>query len=137
MVAPLHAAPSALSSDAAAASLPATTYLAAALQALVREEQAGRRQRRLLEAGQAWQRFRGRLDSHDVIELVLEDAAVNQPEPFDVRRFLRGPAALRAVLEETLRLAISGPENKERPPVDSPRPVRLSAGGITRCNTCS
>jgi hypothetical protein len=61
----------------------AATYLAAALHALAREERAGRRPRRLTEPGLAtWQRFRGRLGPRDLAELLLEDAAVTQPQPF-------------------------------------------------------
>lgn len=61
----------------------AATYLATALHALAREEQAGRRPRRLLEPQLAtWQRFRGRMGPRDLAELLLEDAAVTQPEPF-------------------------------------------------------
>ena len=71
-------------------------YLATALHALAREEHIGRRRRRLLEPNQAtWQRFRGRLGPRDLVELVLEDAAVDQPEPFDVERVFgdRSPVA--------------------------------------------
>jgi len=76
----------------------AAVYVSAALHALIREEQAGRRSRRLLEPGHAtWQRFRGRLELSDFVELLLEDAAVNQPEPFDVARFLGSAKALRSV----------------------------------------
>jgi hypothetical protein len=61
----------------------AATYLAATLHALAREEHAGRRPKRLLEPGLAtWQRFRGRLGPRDLAELLLEDAAVTQPQPF-------------------------------------------------------
>jgi hypothetical protein len=67
--------------DPSAAS--AAAYLASTLHALAREEQAGRRPRRLLEPKLAtWQRFRGRLGPRDLAELLLEDAAVTQPEPF-------------------------------------------------------
>ena len=78
----------------------AAPYLAAALHALAREEHAGRRPRRLIEPGHAtWQRFRGRLGPRDFAELLLEDAAVNQPEPFDVEHVLGDRAGLRAIPE--------------------------------------
>ncbi len=80
----------------------AAAYLAAALYALAREEHAGRRPKRLIEPNHAtWQRFRGRLGPLDFAELVLEDAAVNQPEPFALERVLGSREALRA-LPETL-----------------------------------
>jgi hypothetical protein len=67
----------------------AATYLAATLHALVREEQAGRRPRRLLDPGPAtWQRFRGRLGARDLAELILEDAAVTQPQAFRAAEIL-------------------------------------------------
>lgn len=65
------------------------TYAAAIVFALAREERRGRRPLRLLEPGLAtWERFRGRLGAGALIELVLEDAAVSQPLPFDVPRTL-------------------------------------------------
>lgn len=78
----------------------AATYLVAALHALAREEQAGRRPKRLIEPNHAtWHRFRGRLGPLDFAELVLEDAAVNQAEPFAVERVLGDRSALRALPE--------------------------------------
>ncbi|MBI4699809.1 MAG: hypothetical protein HY744_01360 [Deltaproteobacteria bacterium] len=59
------------------------------LRALAREEALGRRPKRLLEPGLAtWTQFRGRLRETALLELVLEDAAVSQPEPFDAGRVL-------------------------------------------------
>jgi hypothetical protein len=76
----------------------AATYLASALHALAREEHAGRRPRRLLEPNLAtWQRFRGRLGPRDLAELLLEDAAVTQPEPFAVAAVLGHDRPLQAV----------------------------------------
>lgn len=67
----------------------AATYLAVTLHALAREERAARRPRRLLDPGLAtWQRFRGRLGVLDLAELLLEDAAVTQPQPFDAAAVL-------------------------------------------------
>ncbi len=78
----------------------AATYLAAVLLALAREEHAGRRPRRLTEPKHAtWHRFRGRLGPSDFAELMLEDAAVNQPEPFDVAALLGDRTGLRALPE--------------------------------------
>lgn len=78
----------------------AATYLAAALHALAREEHVGRRPRRLIEPNHAtWHRFRGRLGPRDFAELILEDAAVNQPEPFAVEQVLGDRSGLRALPE--------------------------------------
>jgi hypothetical protein len=73
-------------------------YAAATLLALAREEREGRRQPRLTEAGMAtWNRFRGRLGARALLELLLEDAAVRQPFPFDVARALGSADALATV----------------------------------------
>jgi hypothetical protein len=63
-----------------------------------------RRPRRLVEARHAtWQRFRGRLQLRDLVELVIEDAAVNQPEPFDAARVLGDAAtSIRSVPEAVI-----------------------------------
>lgn len=59
------------------------------LRALGREESLGRRPKRLLEPGLAtWTQFHGRLQPSALLELVLEDAAVSQPVPFDAARIL-------------------------------------------------
>lgn len=74
------------------------TYLAAVLHALAREEALGRRPTRLLEPGHAtWMRFRGRLRAHAFVELLLEDAAVNQPCPFRMEDILGSHASVRDV----------------------------------------
>lgn len=73
----------------ASGSRPAATYAASVLHALAREESLGRRPQRLLEANRAtWARFRGRLDSSAFLDLILEDAAVTQPVPFDQKSTL-------------------------------------------------
>jgi hypothetical protein len=78
----------------------AATYLAAALGALAREEHAGRRPKRLLEPAHAtWARFRGRLGPRDFAELLLEDAAVTQAEPFDAAAVLGRESPFREVPE--------------------------------------
>jgi hypothetical protein len=60
------------------------TCVAALTHALAREERSGRRPLRLLEPGRAtWNRFRGRLNDVALLDLLLEDAAVAQPVPFD------------------------------------------------------
>ncbi len=61
----------------------AGSYAAATLNALAREEALGRKGRRLTETRRAtWSRFRGRLTDRDLLEILLEDAAVTQPHPF-------------------------------------------------------
>ncbi len=81
----------------------AATYLASALHALAREEQAGRRPRRLLEPNLAtWQRFRGRLGPRDLAELLLEDAAVTQPQPFDATSLLGRADPFRGVPDDVI-----------------------------------
>jgi hypothetical protein len=78
----------------------AATYVAATIRALAREEHHGRRARRLLEPNLAtWNRFRGRMGARDLFELVLEDAAVTQAEPFHAAAILEAPEALDAVPE--------------------------------------
>lgn len=75
--------------------LPAARFASTALHALAREEAAGRRSRRLLQAGQAtWRQFRGRMDAVDFLELLLEDAAVTQPFGFDAPLILAGAASV-------------------------------------------
>lgn len=81
----------------------ALPYAAATLLALAREERAGRRQPRLTEPGMAtWNRFRGRLGPRALLELLLEDAAVRQPFPFDVTRALGSADALAAIPDATV-----------------------------------
>lgn len=59
----------------------------ALLNALARDEAAGRRPPRLTEPGLAtWQRFRGRLGSADLFRLLVEDAAVAFSIPFGTGR---------------------------------------------------
>ncbi len=67
----------------------AALFATAALQALAREESLQRRAVRLREPGLAtWQQFRGRMDEHDLLLLLLEDAAVTQPFAFDAPAIL-------------------------------------------------
>jgi hypothetical protein len=97
----------------------AATYLAAAFHALVREEHAGRRPKRLLEPNHAtWQRFRGRMGPLDFVELILEDGAITQPEPFDARAVLGRADALRH-----LPLALVGDSLGELPQLPPVRPT--------------
>lgn len=108
-----------LPSSSPSASAPdATAYAATTLLALAREEHAGRRQPRLTEPGMAtWNRFRGRLGPRALLELLLEDAAVRQPFPFDVARALGAADALASVddatvagwLEELSRVNVTAP----------------------------
>ena len=76
------------------------TFAAAALHALAREEASGRRPKRFLEPSHAtWQRFRGRLGPIDLLELLLEDAAVTQPAGFDAATLLGAEAKLAELPE--------------------------------------
>jgi hypothetical protein len=72
-----------------ALTMPATSathrYVEAVLHAIARDEVSGRRPPRLTEPGLAtWERFRGRMGLWHFAQLVLEDAAVLLPVPFDV-----------------------------------------------------
>jgi|JI10StandDraft_1071094.scaffolds.fasta_scaffold64410_2 hypothetical protein len=68
-----------------------TSYVQALLRALARDEALGCRPPRLTEAGLAtWQRFRGRLGSAELVQLLAEDGAVVYPLPFDPAR-VRAP----------------------------------------------
>lgn len=70
--------------DLPAAQRPTAIYAAALTHALARDEARGRRPARLTEAARStWNRFRGRLTSDDLVRLLLEDAAVLHPVPFD------------------------------------------------------
>jgi hypothetical protein len=74
----------------------AARFVAAALVALGREEALDRKPRRLLEPHhETWIQFRGRMDSVDLIELLLEDAAVTQPTAFRTPRDVGALTALR------------------------------------------
>src|SRR5687767_2262450 len=62
-------------------------FALALLHAIARDEAAGRRPARLTEPGQAtWNRFRGRLGSAGLLQLLAEDGAVVHPIPFDPAR---------------------------------------------------
>jgi hypothetical protein len=76
------------------------SYASALLHAIARDEAMGRRPARLTEAGLAtWQRFRGRLGSGELLQLLAEDGAVVHPLPFDPAR-VRAPFDLRQVDDE-------------------------------------
>lgn len=76
------------------------SYATALLHAIARDEAMGRRPARLTEAGLAtWQRFRGRLGSGELLQLLAEDGAVVHPLPFDPAR-VRAPFDLRQVDDE-------------------------------------
>lgn len=90
-------------SAASGAPADVVSYAAATLLALAREEHAGRRDKRLLEPGQAtWNLFRGRLGHRALLELLLEDAAVRQPFPFDAARALGRDGALADLPDATV-----------------------------------
>jgi hypothetical protein len=63
---------------------PTGVWAASVLHAIARDEAAGRRPPRLTEPKlDTWSRFRGRLSSADLVELLFEDGAVIHPIPFD------------------------------------------------------
>jgi hypothetical protein len=80
-------------------------YAAVMTVALAREEHRGRRPRRLLEPSRGtWARFRGRLSDTAFLELLLEDAAVAQPVPFDAAALFGPDAPLAALPDSLVRL---------------------------------
>lgn len=77
-------------------------YATVLLHAVARDEAMGRRAPRLTEAGQAtWQRFRGRLGSAELLQLLAEDGAVVHPLPFDPAR-VRAPFELAQLDDEVV-----------------------------------
>jgi hypothetical protein len=73
-------------SDVSAVHQTTLGWARAVLLGLARDEAAGRRTPRLTEPDHAtWKRLRGRLGARDFIALLLEDAAVGFPIPFDAR----------------------------------------------------
>ncbi len=82
----------------------ALVYTEAVIRALLREEARDRRPKRLLEAGRAtWTQFRGRLTDAALVEILLEDAAVAQPVPFDASRMLGGDRPVQRVPVDRVR----------------------------------
>jgi hypothetical protein len=71
----------------------AASWAASLLHALARDEAAGRRTERLTESQlDTWRRFKGRLTTLDLVELLFEDAAVLHRVPFDPQAVgLTGP----------------------------------------------
>src|SRR3990167_8934638 len=73
---------------------PTGVWAASLLHAIARDEAAGRRTQRLTEPKlDTWARFRGRLNSADLVALLFEDAAVLHRVPFDPAS-LDGPLRL-------------------------------------------
>ena len=88
----------------------ALVYSEAVVRALLREEARERRPKRLLEPARAtWTQFRGRLNDSSLIEILLEDAAVSQPLPFDPFRAFPGERPLQRVPADRLRAFIDAP----------------------------
>lgn len=97
-----------------------TIYAASLVHALARDEAAGRRTARLTEKDHAtWNRFRGRLQSRDFVELLFEDAAVLHRVPFETERLCEDLSLSRLSEESAsawlsavadLNLSASGPE---------------------------
>ena len=81
--------------------LPAARFATAALAALAREERAGHKPLRLLEAKQdTWRQFKGRMAEVDLLQLLLEDAAVTQPFAFDAQLLMGNRAGSVGRLSE-------------------------------------
>ncbi len=95
---------------------PAAVYLTGALLALAREEwKQEKKSKRLVEAGHAtWNRFRGRMGVVDFVDLLLEDAAVNHPEPFDAAAVLGIAHPSESVAEEALAAYVASFADKSR-----------------------
>jgi len=73
---------------------PTGAWVAALLHALARDEAAGRRPQRLTEPRlDTWRRFRGGLETTDLVALLFEDAAVIHRVPFDAEA-IGGPLRL-------------------------------------------
>lgn len=99
---------------------PAGIWAASLLHAIARDEAAGRRRPALTEPKlDTWTRFRGRLNSVDLISLLFEDAAVLHRMPFDPDALgepLRPDRLPESITDawlqsiESLRLDTSGPE---------------------------
>ena len=99
---------------------PSSLWVAALLHALAREEAAGRRRPALTEPKlDTWRRFRGRLNSGDLVSLLFEDSAVLHRVPFDPEALgepLRPERVPESVTDawlksiESLRLDTSGHE---------------------------
>jgi hypothetical protein len=76
---------------------PTGAWAAALLHALARDEAAGRRPQRLTEARlDTWRRFRGRLETTDLVALLFEDAAVIHRVPFDAEA-IGGPLRIESL----------------------------------------
>jgi hypothetical protein len=76
---------------------PTGAWAAALLLALARDEAAGRRPQRLTEPRlDTWRRFRGRLETTDLVALLFEDAAVIHRVPFDAEA-IGGPLHLESL----------------------------------------
>jgi hypothetical protein len=82
----------------------ALVYTEAVVRALLREEARDRRPKRLLEPGRAtWTQFHGRLKDVALIEILLEDASVAQPVPFDAARMLDGERPVQRVPADSVK----------------------------------
>jgi hypothetical protein len=114
----------------------AALFAASALDALGREESLGRRARRLREPGPAtWQAFRGRLAEHDLLLLLLEDAAVTQPFAFDAPALLGvGASALERLADERVAgwLAVAAAQEDGAEPLDYLTAQARRLGLVTR-----
>jgi len=94
-------------------------FAEAALRAIGRAEHAGRAPRRLTEAGlETWRRFRGRLDHAHLLRLLIEDAAVTMPLPFDPERLDGADIALDTLGDEDAHDLIKGLADLDQPGED-------------------
>ncbi len=105
----------AIPNDLSAAPRDAARFATATLVALAREERLDRKPKRLLEPQlETWAQFRGRMDAVDLLELLLEDAAVTQPTAFSLPAHLGSlssltPALVGGWVEQLASLELASP----------------------------
>ena len=85
-------------------------FTTVALHAIARAEAAGRISHpRLTEPGLAtWRRFRGRLGARHLAQLMIQDAAVVQPLPFDPARFPEANIGLDRLTDDHVEAWLAG-----------------------------
>ena len=86
---------------------PIHTYAASVFHALAREEYKSKKPKRLTEPDLAtWKQFRGRLTLVHFFKLLLEDGAISQPFPFEIKK-IRVKGNIDFLSEELIKKWIS------------------------------